>query len=156
MAAKILEMKFDPKTIKHLGVHQYSTLPPVISELVSNCYDAEAEKVTINLNDTNATKQIIISDNGHGMSFDEINDSFLLIGRNRRLDSNSQKSKNDKRFVVGKKGIGKLSFFGIAEEIEITTTQNHIENCFLMDWSVIEENGEQGKSYNPVSRPEIG
>jgi hypothetical protein len=150
MSQKILQMKFDPKTIKHLGVHQYSTLPPVISELVSNSYDAEAESVTINLKDNGSDKEIIISDNGHGMSFEEINDNFLKIGRNRRTDSNSQKSKNDRRFVVGKKGIGKLSFFGIADEIEVTTIQNNVSNTFRMSWPDIEAEGEKGNAYNPV------
>ena len=29
-------MRFDVGTIKHLGLQMYSTLPPVISELVAN------------------------------------------------------------------------------------------------------------------------
>jgi len=28
---KVLEMKFDPNVITHLGIQMYSTLPPVIS-----------------------------------------------------------------------------------------------------------------------------
>ena len=37
----ILEMRFDPNVITHLGIQMYSTLPPVIAELVSNSYDAD-------------------------------------------------------------------------------------------------------------------
>ncbi|QMU66634.1 MAG: hypothetical protein GKR88_03745 [Flavobacteriaceae bacterium] len=94
-------MKFDPRTIEHLGIQMYSTLPPVIAELVSNSYDAEAEEVTIHLFDEKE-KEIIVEDNGHGMSFSEINDKFLLIGRNRRETESSQKSENNKRYVIGK------------------------------------------------------
>ena len=93
---KVLEMKFDPNVITHLGIQMYSTLPPVISELISNAYDADATEVKIYLNDKYQEKSIIIEDNGHGMSFDEINDKFLLIGRNRRKDDQSDKSKSGK------------------------------------------------------------
>ena len=43
-------MRFDPNVITHLGIQMYSTLPPVIAELVSNSYDAESEEVNIFLN----------------------------------------------------------------------------------------------------------
>ena len=135
---KMLEMKFDPNVITHLGIQMYSTLPPVISELISNAYDADATEVKIYLNDKDQEKSIIIEDNGHGMSFDEINDKFLLIGRNRRKDDQSDKSKSGKRWVIGKKGIGKLAFFGIATQVEISTIQNYLKTTFLLNWDDIQ------------------
>jgi signal transduction histidine kinase len=98
----LLEMRFDPNTIEHLGVKMYATLPPVIAEIVSNSYDAEAKNVKIWLYDETSEKKIIIEDDGHGMSFDDINNQFLRIGRNRRKDTDSQKSKNNKRYVIKK------------------------------------------------------
>lgn len=108
---KPLSMTFDPRTIEHLGIRMYSTLPPVIAELVSNAYDAEANNVIIKLYESNASdnstgnKKIEILDDGHGMTYDEVNDHFLVIGRNRREgtgDSSIQRSKNGKRLVIGK------------------------------------------------------
>jgi len=128
-----LVMRFDPKTVEHLGLHQYSTLPPVIAELISNTYDADAKNVTLYLNDLD-DKTIIVEDDGHGMQFDEINKEFLVIGRDRRLDSNNQKSKLGDRLVIGKKGIGKLSFFGITSIIEVSTVRNGLINVFRMNW----------------------
>ena len=43
------KMAFDIGTIKHLGIQMYSTLPPVIGELVANAWDADASVVTINI-----------------------------------------------------------------------------------------------------------
>lgn len=133
---KELEMTFDPNTIAHLGIQMYSTLPPVIAELVSNSYDADAHNVTIKLNDSDSNNKFIeIFDDGHGMTFNEINDCFLLIGRNRRgFLENNQYTRSKKRLVIGKKGIGKLSFFGIARTITISTIANGIKNSFIMDW----------------------
>jgi hypothetical protein len=42
-------MVFEPTTIEHLGLKLYSSLPPVIGELVSNAWDAEADKVWITI-----------------------------------------------------------------------------------------------------------
>ena len=127
----------------------YSTLPPVISELVSNAYDADATKVTIRLNDREPEKFILIEDNGHGMSFDEINEKFLVIGRNRRIADASDKSRSGNRFVIGKKGIGKLAFFGIANQVEISTIQNYLQTTFLLDWDDIQSKRASNGIYKP-------
>jgi signal transduction histidine kinase len=83
-----LKMTFTPNTIEYLGVRMYSTLPPVVAELVANSQDADATKVNIHLKDQES-KEIVVSDNGHGMSFVYINEKFLRIGRNRRSDERS-------------------------------------------------------------------
>ena len=126
-----LSMKFDPKVIEHLGVRMYSTLPPVLSELIANSYDADATEVEVNLYD-NDEKKIVVKDNGLGMSFDEINEKFLVIGRNRREDGGDSTPKGRK--VIGKKGLGKLSFFGIVRTITIDTIQQGKRTVFTMDW----------------------
>jgi len=145
-----LQMKFVPNTIEHLGVRMYSTLPPVISELISNSYDADAKDVFIHLKDLEGLKEIIVSDDGHGMSFNEINRDFLTIGRNRRIQNASDISPNGRK-VIGKKGLGKLSFFGIAHEIEVQTVKNGKKNIFLMDWGKIMEHGNEDylQNYEP-------
>ena len=79
-----LEMSFDPQTIEHLGVKMYSQLPNAIAELIANSYDAESPEVHIILKDTGEEKSIAVVDKGVGMSFDEINENFLRIGRKRR------------------------------------------------------------------------
>lgn len=145
-----LQMKFAPNTIEHLGVKMYSTLPPVVSELIANSYDADAKEVKILLNDS-GDKEIVVSDDGHGMSFNEINESFLTIGRNRRVKNSTDKSPNGRK-VIGKKGLGKLSFFGIAHKIEIITVKDNKKNSFVMDWDAIMrmENEEGGiENYEP-------
>ena len=80
-----LQLRFDPRTIEHLGIKMYSRLPYALAELVENAYDAGAETVDIKLYDNDVTdKKIIISDDGDGMSFQEVNENFLVIGRKRR------------------------------------------------------------------------
>lgn len=133
-----LKMTFDPATIEHLGVRMYSTLSPVLAELVANSYDADASNVTILLDDTDGKREIVVEDNGSGMSLEEINNKFLRIGRNRRDDERSEDTPRGRK-VIGKKGIGKLSFFGIAEEIEVVTKKNSKENAFVLRWQDIKD-----------------
>lgn len=141
-----LKMSFDPNTIEHLGIRMYSTLPPVLAELIANAYDADAEHVWLNLNDEGKEKEIIIKDDGMGMSFDEINDKFLRIGRARRIVENIEITPKGRK-VIGKKGLGKLSFFGIAHEIEIITKKERKINVFSMCWEDIKNTTD--KEYNP-------
>ena len=145
-----LKMTFDPMTIEHLGVRMYSTLPPVLGELVANSYDADASYVQIHLMDTD-NKEITVEDDGAGMSFDEINTKFLRIGRNRRENDGTQVTPGGRK-VIGKKGLGKLSFFGIAHEIMVTTRKDRKKTTFVLDWDRIKStsNPENGLGdYNP-------
>src|SRR5262245_12199367 len=62
-------MEFEPTTIEHLGLKLYVSLPPVIGELVSNAWDAEAGKVEVSLptGPITATSEVVVRDNGAGM-----------------------------------------------------------------------------------------
>jgi uncharacterized protein (TIGR02391 family) len=129
-----LEMKFEPRTIEHLGLRMYSTLPPALAELVSNSYDADASKVAIKLiENAGLLQKIEIQDDGEGLSYDDINGKFLVIGRNRRTDGDKPSPKFG-RYPTGKKGLGKLALFGVSAVIRIETIKDNLKNEFILDW----------------------
>ena len=139
-------MTISRTTIDKLGIKLYDTAADAVSELISNSYDADAENVLVKiplgvyLSTKNADGtindrgyEIIVEDDGHGMRPQDINDFFLSVGLERRLDE-KRKSSNvigtkdttagsssleKKRPVTGRKGIGKLAPFGICTEIEV-------------------------------------
>ncbi|MBU2862519.1 ATP-binding protein [Reinekea forsetii] len=151
---KQLTLRYDPLTIKHLGVSLYSQLPSVLSELISNSYDADAEVVNIELTDNQSGKEIYIRDDGHGMSFDEINEKYLMVGRNRREDTETQVTPVKKRDVIGKKGLGKLSVFGVCTQIVVKTVKDGLENRFSMDLNEIERlKGEYHPEITAFNKP---
>ncbi|ODS35624.1 hypothetical protein BEH94_03460 [Candidatus Altiarchaeales archaeon WOR_SM1_SCG] len=143
-----LKMTFDPNIINQLGLQMYSTLPPIIAELIANSYDAEAEHVMLYLFDIDE-KKIIIDDDGNGMPFHELNPKFLAVGRNRRKYEGGEKSENGKRYVIGKKGLGKLACFGIAKNILVETIREHKLTSFELDWDKLEKQGREECKYNP-------
>jgi len=141
------EMKFDPRTINHLGVRMYSTLPPAVAEIVSNAYDADAEHVVVTLQELDGKPfSIVVADDGEGLSREEINEKFLVIGRNRREDDDDAVSAKFKRKRTGKKGLGKLALFGLASTIEVRTRKGGLRNTLVLDWGDL--NSARG-SYRP-------
>jgi hypothetical protein len=138
-------MGFDANTIDHLGIKLYSTFPPVIAELISNSYDAEAQNVTVLID--YEEKTIKVTDDGTGMSHEEINEAYLKIGRNRRTKVNSGLSKNGLRKVTGKKGLGKLAIFGVANSITINSVCDGLFNSLRINYNDL-------RSQKPPYRPE--
>lgn len=142
------EMKFDPMTIEHFGLRLYSHLPPVLNELVSNAYDADSPRVEVTVPTGAITdkSEVVVRDFGHGMDAKELRDEYLVIGRPRRgKDSSATKSRSGARDVTGRKGLGKLSVFGVADEMELRSVQNGQAVCLrfsfpaMRDWA--ESNG---------------
>lgn len=142
-----LELQFDPNTIEHLGISLYSKLPSVLSELIANSWDADADNVSIEFQDDATAKKIIYFDDGNGMSFDELRNKYLVIGRNRRQKEHTTTSEIKKRPVIGKKGLGKLSVFGICNIVEVISIRNNLKNHFIMNLQDIKNS--DGK-YQPV------
>lgn len=146
MENKGYNFEYHVNTIRHLGSQMYNDFPSLIGELLSNSYDAEATEVKIEID---YDKKIIkVIDNGHGMSFKDLNDEYLVIGRNRRENSNNGgMSKNNKRFVTGKKGLGKLAVFGVANRLKVSSVCCNKKNSFLIDYK--ELMGSNDNSYKP-------
>jgi Histidine kinase-, DNA gyrase B-, and HSP90-like ATPase len=113
------KLEVDLSVINHLGVGLYSSTPAALTELVANAWDADANEVRITI-DENA-HSIVIEDDGHGMSAEAIKRKFLNVGYSRRRTKHGNKSDSGTRNVMGRKGIGKLSMFALAEQIEITS-----------------------------------
>jgi hypothetical protein len=144
-----LKMSFDPHTIEHLGIKMYSNLPNAIAELIANGFDADAKTVNVKLFDDAGEKRIEVIDDGEGMTFDEINEKFLRIGRKRRAEG-LVKSPSGQRKATGKKGLGKLAFFGIGNNIEITTIKKGSGKkiVFTLNWNSILNT--KSKEYAPT------
>ena len=124
-------MSISLNILHHLGINLYSNSVAVVTETVANAWDADASLVTIDIDSANKT--ITIEDDGTGMSIEEINDRFLHIGYNRRKSSDTVTTPKG-RSVMGRKGLGKLSLFSIAQNIKIYTKKiDGNVNAFFID-----------------------
>ena len=133
------KMSLTLNVLNHLGINLYSNVPAVLSEVVANSWDADASEVNIEIKDG----LITITDDGDGMDENDINRKYLAVGYKKRDDIKI--TKKYKRNVMGRKGIGKLSLFSIADTIEIHTVKAGNRCGFKMDGKEIERKIEQNK-----------
>ena len=144
-----LKLKFDQRTIGDLGVKMYTRLPHALAETISNSYDADAKNVIVDMKQAGDKIELIsITDDGFGMTREEVKDQFLIVGRKRRKEKEGDKQTPSGRKITGRKGLGKLAMFGIADIVEVRTVKNGQVTHFKMEWPKIETSQQEG--YQPV------
>lgn len=117
------KMTVDLNVLDHLGINLYSNIAAVLTEAVANAWDADAENVEIGIDPDG--KFIEIKDDGIGMSIEDMNTKYLRVGYRRRdEDQETGRTTAKGRPVMGRKGLGKLSLFSIANTIEVHSAKN--------------------------------
>ncbi|MCX8827947.1 BbrUII/HgiDII family restriction enzyme [Vibrio parahaemolyticus] len=140
------KIEIDLNVLNHLGMSLYSNTPAVLTEIISNAWDADAKKVEINLV-PGEDAHVIIKDDGHGMSETDIINKFLKVGYARR-DDNRGKSDVLKRQVMGRKGIGKLAMFSLANKIQVfSAKKGHEPRAFEIDVSALQASIKANQTY---------
>lgn len=127
-------MSITLSVLNDLGINLYSNIPAVLAEVVANSWDADAKEVKIYLKDDH----IVITDTGCGMDAEDVNNKYLRVGYRRRETEEGSKTPEG-RDVMGRKGIGKLSLFSIANIIEVQSMKNGVKCGFIMNAKRIEE-----------------
>lgn len=119
---KQLRLNFHGRIIEQLGIQMYQSPVAAVAELISNAWDADAEKVCVKLPpDLAEGAEVTIRDDGLGMTFEDCQNHYLNVGWCRRGDNPRELSPEKRRPVLGRKGIGKFAGFGIAEVIAVDT-----------------------------------
>lgn len=116
-------MTVDLNVLDHLGINLYSNIAAVLTEAVANAWDADAETVEIRICPNSEWIEIV--DDGIGMTMVDMNDKYLRVGYRRRTeDARYGKFTKKGRQVMGRKGLGKLSLFSIAQVIEVQSAKD--------------------------------
>lgn len=110
------KIQVDKRIVPLLSKSTYENFPRALRELISNAYDADATKVTIDIDVKKRT--ITVEDNGNGMTIEQF-DSFLRIAGKQ---SSKRTSPKFKRKRIGQFGVGFLATFPFAGRVEITST----------------------------------
>lgn len=124
-----------------------------IFELVKNAYDAYATKVEIEF----LEDKITISDNGKGMTLEDLRDKWLFVGFSAKKDGTEdgekQKSYRDtiKRHYAGAKGIGRFSCDRLGKDLILRTRSNAsgILETIHVDWTNFEV--DQHKEFENIN-----
>lgn len=144
----IYEMTVDLNVLEHLGINLYSNIAAVLTEAVANAWDADAEEVRITFDQNN--EWITIIDDGIGMTVEDMNNKYLRVGYRRREEDADRGRLTEKgRPVMGRKGLGKLSLFSIANSIEVQSFKNGKAHGCKMSVEKIHKAVKSTKSYFP-------
>ena len=138
-----LQLDFSGRVIEHLGIQMYQSHVDAIAEMIANAWDADAAKVEISLPlEINDSAQIVVKDDGVGMTLKDVQDKYLKVGYDRRRGSPDARTGKLKRPVLGRKGIGKFAGFGIARQVVVTTISEETGELteFSLDYDRIREN----------------
>lgn len=153
-----------PGLLKVLAEHLYSSKQVAVRELIQNAHDgcrrrqSEAEEKDyepqIHLEVDQARRLLRVSDNGYGLTRQEIEDYLATIGRSytRELRQNlSALSPDEAAKLIGQFGFGFLSAFLLADEVRVVTRSFTGDEAF--EWV-----SDGGESYEirGATRDEVG
>lgn len=142
------EMKISMSVLEALGINLYSNAAAVVSELVANAWDADANLVSINWNAASDDAFVEIGDDGSGMTREELKSKFLTVGYSKRATEGGTSASYARPFM-GRKGIGKLSVFSIADTVEVHSARGGERNAFRIEVEDLKKRIEDDKPYNP-------
>lgn len=129
--------RFAPSILVRLGEELVPNLDQAIIELIRNSYDADAEEcaVEIKLDPVNGGT-IVISDDGFGMTANQILNNWLVLGGSSK--ESSKLTPNGRR-TVGDKGLGRLAALRAGSSVEMITRHKDSPmdeaHSITIDWS---------------------
>ena len=105
--------------LRRLGEELITSFDQGVVELVKNAYDADALECTVELKDTEEPGgSVVITDDGDGMSMNDIRDGWLVLGRSRKVPRDRTRLN---RLPAGSKGIGRLGALRMGDEVLLAT-----------------------------------
>jgi len=113
-----------------------------IFELVKNSYDAGAHDVRVEFIDIyGESPKIIITDNGKGMTKDEVINKWLFVAYSEKKNTSYRDNLKKRRNYAGAKGVGRFSCDRLGERIVLTSKSKNddLANIVKVNWNDFEE-----------------
>lgn len=136
--SKEYKISVDTRILELLGPNLYTNIYYILAELIANAYDADARNVYL-IEDIDSG-DIIIEDDGRGMSYEKGDIArYLNVAKETRTSEEDAKTPKG-RMKMGRKGVGKLAALSVAEKVLIKTICNGEKSGFVLSRTVGEDN----------------
>jgi signal transduction histidine kinase len=120
------------RAVEYWGSKSISSDTSAIFELVKNARDADATKIEITFENGVANGgQITVEDNGHGMTWEDIQSKWLVAGTDFKLRQTHSKGG---RRVWGEMGIGRFSCERLAKRTKMISLPKGSSEKIVMDF----------------------
>src|SRR5688572_20824334 len=106
----------DAALLRELGERLIGQPAIALGELIKNAFDADASTCRIEFSED----EIVVSDNGSGISQDDFLNYWMRIGTTHKVDEATSKFLH--RSLTGSKGIGRLAAQFLADEMILEST----------------------------------
>lgn len=141
--SKNLKFNFDISSYRLLGRELITDRITALFEIVKNSYDANAENVRVefrNVNTITNKSLIVISDDGCGMDYSDLENKWMVIGTMSKRESRRSPKPYNRR-VVGKKGVGRFAVDKLGARLVLKTTVkgSRTRHCLETDWTKYEQ-----------------
>ena len=130
-----VRFSIDAGLIDRLGKELVARQETAVSELVKNCYDADANNVTLSFIDSDAIGGTLkIQDDGDGMNREELVNGFMRISSTDKM--HNPVSRTYKRKRAGQKGIGRFAVQRLGNKLTIITQTLDSQDALMLtiDW----------------------
>lgn len=134
------------RLISQIGDQLISNEEIALLELIKNAYDAHASYISITIDQVEKT--MIIEDDGIGMSMQQLEDNWLVLGTNNRYNekqdilSNYNDNTNQiKDYIpLGEKGLGRFSTKKLGNRLILETKKENEKyvNSLDIDWTIFD------------------
>lgn len=127
----------DSGLVSRLGIELVGKAETAVSELIKNSYDADATEVSVEfLNTDERGGTLIITDNGVGMTEEQLINGFMRISSTEKI--HNPKSLLFGRTRAGKKGIGRFATQRLGEHLTIITQArgSYQQTRIEIDWNM--------------------
>ena len=126
------------RTVELLGRKQIRDSVTAIAELMKNSYDADAPSLRVEFNTLSQNPRVIIADSGTGMSKENIETKWLVLGTNSKTHRRVRKTVAG-RPLMGAKGIGRLAASAVGRQLWMfTKTADSLWNIVYIHWGLFE------------------
>lgn len=141
----------DAGIINRLGKELVGRHETAVSELVKNSFDADATEVILTFE--NAWQKggiLIIEDNGHGMTRDQLINGFMRLSSADKIHNPISPKYNRTR--AGKKGIGRFATQRLGEILTIVTQTSDSNEAIRLtiDWNTFETDKDLSTIANKI------
>ena len=144
------EFKSESKRLLDLMINSiYTNKDIFLRELISNASDAidklyyrsltdknvkvKKEDLAINLAFDEEKRTITITDNGCGMTREELENNLGTIAKSGSLNFKENISKEDKVNIIGQFGVGFYSAFMVSDKITVTSRSIDSDECYVWE-----------------------
>ena len=137
-----LNLPFRPRArlLQLLGDELIGSPRLAVFELVKNAYDADAQTVTVALENIDSPEaSIVVEDDGDGMTLDVIRDIWLVPGHDHRARQRADMRRTRRgRLPLGEKGLGRFAAHKLGNRIEVITRAEAQAECIVsIDWDTL-------------------